>query len=112
MKAQELNIEDGEWVRLETPAGKIRLKSKLTQGIGRNVVCIQHGWWQSCPELGLPGYDPYSADGANANLLFDTEYVDEITSSVPYKSYLYKISKIGDIDQQGRVQKFHSKRRA
>ena len=94
MKARELNIEDDEWVRVETPSGKIRVKSKLTEGINSNVVCIQHGWWQSCPELELPGYDPYSANGANANLLFDTDYVDEITGSVPYKAYLCKISKI------------------
>ncbi len=96
MKARELNIEDDEWVRVETPAGKIRLRSKLTEGISPDVVCIQHGWWQSCPELKLPGYDPYSADGANANLLYDTEYVDAITGSVPYKSYLCNISKIGN----------------
>jgi len=93
LKARELNVEDDEWVRVETPSGKIRVRVKLTEAIHADVVCIQHGWWQSCPELGLPGYDPYSADGANANLLYDTRYLDNISGSVPYKSYLCKISK-------------------
>lgn len=93
-KANELNIQNGEWVSVETPSGKIKVKAKLTAGIAADVVCIQHGWWQSCPELGLPGYNPYSSDGANANLLFSTELIDTISGSVPYKAYLCRVSKI------------------
>lgn len=93
-KALELNIADDEWVHVETPGGKIKVKAKLTDGIDVNVVCIQHGWWQSCPELDLPGYDPYSSDGANANTLFGSDCIDEITGSVPYKAYLCNVAKI------------------
>lgn len=93
-KAQELNIKDGEWVRLETPDGGIKLMAKLTDKVAPDVVCIQHGWWQSCPELNLPGYDPYSAEGANANLLYSTKYIDAISGSVPYKAYLCRLRKI------------------
>ena len=92
--ARELNIENGEWVYVKTPYGKIRSKVKVTNGIAVDVVCIQHGWWQSCPELHLPGYDPYSSEGANANLLYSTESIDRISGSVPYKAYLCKVSKI------------------
>ena len=94
VKARELNIENNEWVRVETPLGKIKVKAKLTDGIDTGVVCIQHGWWQSCPELGLQGYDPYSSDGANANILFGTDCIDEISGSVPYKAYLCNVAKI------------------
>jgi anaerobic selenocysteine-containing dehydrogenase len=93
-EARELDIQNDDWVYVETPFGKIRVRTRLNHEIGRNVVCIQHGWWQSCPELDLPGYDPYSSDGANANLLYSTESIDEISGSVPYKAYLCRVSKI------------------
>ena len=94
LKAKELNIDNEEWVRVETPKGKIKVKAKLSEGIAADVVCIQHGWWQSCPELDLPGYDPYSPDGANANILYGSDCIDEITGSVPYKAYLCSVKKI------------------
>ncbi|UCG64160.1 MAG: molybdopterin-dependent oxidoreductase [Deltaproteobacteria bacterium] len=93
-KARELNIQNDEWVYVKTPFGKIKLKARLTQRIAVDVVCIQHGWWQSCPELDLPGYAPYSSEGANANLLYSTKYIDKISGSVPYKAYLCKVCKI------------------
>jgi anaerobic selenocysteine-containing dehydrogenase len=92
--ARELGIQEGEWVSLETPEGKIRVAAKLTDRVSPRTVCFQHGWWQSCPELGLPGYDPFSTEGANANLLYSTRYIDPISGSVPYKAYLCKVSKI------------------
>lgn len=94
--ARKLDVTDGEWVSVETPQGKIKVKAKWTEEIGPDVVCIQHGWWQSCPELDLPGYDPFSSDGANANLLYSTRYIDEISGSVPYKAYLCKVSKLDE----------------
>ena len=86
-KARELGLSDGDWVIVETPYAGITLQAKLTEGIADNVVCTQHGWWQACPELNLPGYDPYSLAGANANLLYPTEEIDPISGSVPIKGY-------------------------
>ncbi len=92
--ARDYGIVDGEWVRVETWEGKIRLKAKCTATIGREVVCVQHGWWQACPELGLPGYPAFSSEGANCNLLYSTANIDPITGSVPYKAYLCRIGKL------------------
>jgi len=36
----------------------------LQASLDEGVVAAQHGWWQGCAELGLPGYDPFSAEGA------------------------------------------------
>jgi anaerobic selenocysteine-containing dehydrogenase len=92
--ARNYGIADGEWVRVETWEGKIKLKAKFTETIGREVVCVQHGWWQACPELGLPGYPAFSSEGANVNLLYSTRNIDPISGSVPYKAYLCKIGKL------------------
>ncbi len=99
-RAKELKIENDEWVQVETPQGKVRVKAKLTPGIAADVVCLQHGWWQACPELDLPGYDPYSSEGANANLLFGSACIDVITGSVPYKASLCKVAKMPAIHQE------------
>lgn len=93
-KAKELGVKNGEWVALESPSGSIKLQAKVTDKIPYGVVCTQHGWWQACPELNLPGYDPYSSEGANLNLLYDNEAEDRISGSLPYKAYLCNVRKL------------------
>jgi anaerobic selenocysteine-containing dehydrogenase len=91
--AGENDCRDGELIILETPHGCITLKAKVTDSVPYNVVCAQHGWWQGCPELDLPGYDPYSSQGANANLIYDTGEIDPISGSLPIKGYPCTIRK-------------------
>ncbi len=91
-RADELGIKDGDWVLMETPSGRIRLKAKLEENIHPQVVCTQHGWWQGCKALDLPAYDPFSEEGANVNLLVPNELADPITGSVPHKSYVCNIT--------------------
>jgi hypothetical protein len=59
-----------------------------------SVVCGQHGWWQACAELGIGGYDPFSPDGANFNLVISNEAVDPVSGSVPHRAYLCQISRV------------------
>lgn len=86
-KARELDIKDGDRIVLETPNASITLQAKLTDGVQHDVVCTQHGWWQDCPELDLPSYDPYSPEGANVNLLYTSEERDPISGSLHIKGY-------------------------
>ena len=80
-------VSDGQWVYVETPKGRIKLLAKVTNIVPPGVVATQHGWWQHCPELGLPGFDPLSSEGANVNLIIGNEDMDPISGSVPNKSY-------------------------
>jgi len=93
VKARELGCKDGDWIILESPHGSITLQAKLTDAVPYNVVCTQNGWWQECQELNLPGFDPYSPDGANVNLLYSTEEIDPISGSVPIKGYPCNVRK-------------------
>jgi len=92
-KAKELGVKEGDWVIVETPYGAITLQAKPTDAILYDVVCTQNGWWQACPELGLPGYDPYSSTGANTALLFSAENVDPISGSVLMKGHPCRVRK-------------------
>jgi anaerobic selenocysteine-containing dehydrogenase len=92
--AARLRIADGEWVEIETPSGQIRLKAKITTGIDPRVVSTQHGWWEPCHALDLPGYDPFSTKGANINMTIGNDELDPISGSVPHRSYLCAVRKI------------------
>jgi anaerobic selenocysteine-containing dehydrogenase len=84
-------IATGDWVRIETPVGSVRARARTSDSLAPNVVCGQHGWWQSCPEIGAPGYDPFSADGANLNLIIGNDVIDPVSGSVPHRAYLCEI---------------------
>jgi hypothetical protein len=57
--AETRGIKAGDWVSLETPLGSVRARAKLNATLDPQVVFGQHGWWEACDELGLPGYPPY-----------------------------------------------------
>lgn len=89
--AVERGIGPGDWVHIETPGGSVRARAKMNDTLDPNVVCGQHGWWQACSELGMPGYDPFGPDGANLNLIISNEAIDPVSGSVPHRAYLCQI---------------------
>jgi anaerobic selenocysteine-containing dehydrogenase len=102
--AADLGIAAAEWVILETVLGSIKLKAKLNPSLHPSVVVTQHGWWQACSELGLPGYDPVDSQGANANLLVPNDQIDPISGSVPHRSYLCRVRKVGAPHSRARTE--------
>lgn len=91
LAAEQRGIAPGDWVTVETPGGQIRVRAKFNDALEPRVACAQHGWWQACPELGLPGHDPLSAAGANLNRIIGNEAIDPISGSVPHRAYLCEI---------------------
>ena len=92
--AKEIGIAQGDSVFLETIHGRIMLQARLTRGIARDVVCTQHGWWEACTELDLPGHDIYNFDGANVNLLYSNDFTDPISGSVHMRGFPCNITPV------------------
>jgi anaerobic selenocysteine-containing dehydrogenase len=92
--AAPLSIQDGDAVILETALGSVRLKAKLNDSLDPRVVATQHGWWQDCRDLALPGYDPFGPEGANANLLIPDDAVDPISGSVPHRTQMCRVRRL------------------
>jgi anaerobic selenocysteine-containing dehydrogenase len=90
--AAQRGIAAGDWVRITTPLGSVRARAKLVANLDPGVVCGQHGWWQACPDLDLPGYAPFAADGANLNLILAQEPADPVSGSSPLRSTLCEVS--------------------
>ena len=85
-------IAEGDWVAIATPAGSVRACARLNATLAPDVVCGQHGWWQACPELDAPGYDPFSSTGSNLNTIIGTGAIDPVSGSVPHRAYLCEVS--------------------
>lgn len=70
--AKTRGISDGDWVKVESPHGWLKVKAELYEGIRPDTVMMTHGWWQGCTELGKEDV-PLLDGGANVNLLYSTE---------------------------------------
>jgi anaerobic selenocysteine-containing dehydrogenase len=89
--AAERGIEAGDWVAIDTPLGSVRARAKLNQHVDERVVMGQHGWWQACPELDLPGYPPLGAGSANLNLVLAQTPADPIGGSAPLRASMCEV---------------------
>lgn len=92
--AHKLNIQNGDWVWIETLRGRIRMKCHHFEGIDPRVVHAEHGWW--FPEL--PGEEPWlhGVWESNVNVLTedDPEVCNKISGGWPLKTGLCKIYKV------------------
>jgi anaerobic selenocysteine-containing dehydrogenase len=79
-------IAAGDWVRIETPHGAVRARAKFNAGLAPDVVCGQHGWWQACADLDLPGYPVVGDGSANLNLVLRQGPSDPIGGSAPLRA--------------------------
>ncbi|HET8603511.1 MAG TPA: molybdopterin dinucleotide binding domain-containing protein [Marmoricola sp.] len=86
-------IGSGDWVLLDTPGGSVRARAKLNAGLDPEVVVAQHGWWDACDELGLPGYPPYGPGSANLNLVLPQTPSDPVSGSSPLRSSVCEVSR-------------------
>ena len=90
--AEARGIAAGDWVSLATPQGSVRARAKLNANLDPQVVFAQHGWWQACEELGLPGYPPYGPGSANLNLVLPQTPSDPISGSSPLRAGVCEVS--------------------
>ena len=91
--AKKLGIQDGDWVWIESPRGRIRMKATLFSGIDTRVVHAEHGWW--FPEL--PNEEPWLGGvwESNVNVLTDDdpEVCNQICGIWPLKTALCRVYK-------------------
>jgi anaerobic selenocysteine-containing dehydrogenase len=89
--ALRYGVKNKQWMVVESPRGAVKVKARVTANIVAGVVCVQHGWWQECKELELPGYDPFESNGANPGTLIGTDFTDPVSGSLPHRSYLCRV---------------------
>jgi len=87
--AAKEGIQEGNWVIIESPRGKVRQRAKLFAGIDPRVVSAEHAWW--FPEKRDPGH---GWDESNINILTDNSYenCDPAMGATHIRTLLCKIT--------------------
>ena len=67
--ARKHDIEEGDWVFIESLRGRCRQRAKLNRWIDPRVVVAEHGWWY--PEIKTPDH---GWDISNINILTDNSH--------------------------------------
>jgi anaerobic selenocysteine-containing dehydrogenase len=95
--ATSRGVAASDWVTISTPRGRVRARVRVNASLADGIVAAQHGWWQGCPELGLPGYDALHSNGANINLVIGAEAADPVSGAAPHRCYPCEIEKLDQI---------------
>jgi anaerobic selenocysteine-containing dehydrogenase len=91
--AKQYDIEEGDWVWIETPRGRIRQKASLFSGMDPRLICVQASfcYWEK------KGHARFLTSNANV-LTDDGGPYDPAIGSVNYRALLCKIYKAKDED--------------
>jgi anaerobic selenocysteine-containing dehydrogenase len=91
--AEKHDIREGDWIWIESPRGRAKLKAKLNTGISHMVVVAEHGWWY--PEVSTPdrGWDI-----SNINMLTDNshESMDPVMGATNLRVLLCNVKRCED----------------
>ena len=92
--AADRGIAEGDWVEITTPKGSIRARATFNSTLAPGVVCGQHGWFEPCEELGLPGHPPFGPGSANLNLVLSQTPSDPISGSSPLRAQVCEVTRL------------------
>jgi len=95
-KTRELGINDGDWIWIETPKGKVRFKCQCTSGILPDVISAEHGWW--FPEDSAEEPSLHGVWKSNINVLLDDgpEWCDPISGAWVLRAAQCRVYKAQD----------------
>lgn len=68
--AAELDVQEGETVRVESLRGSIELKARLIRTMDRKAVALTHGWWEPVTNVLTPSEFRDPVCGATSNHCF------------------------------------------
>jgi anaerobic selenocysteine-containing dehydrogenase len=92
--AASRGVAEGDWVEIVTPKGRVRARAVCNHGLAPNVVVGQHGWFEPCEELGLPGFPPFGPGSANLNLVLSQTPSDPISGSSPLRAQVCQVTRL------------------
>ncbi len=79
--ARQENISSGQWLKVETPRGSVRMPAKVSDQISPGVVRVAWGWGEVDPEL-------------NLNNLTDDNNRDPVTGTPSSRTFMCRVDKI------------------
>ncbi len=101
--ATRRGISEGDWVEIRTPKGVVRARAELNGTLAPNVVSGQHGWFDPCEELDLPGFPPFGPGSANLNLVLSQTPSDPISGSSPLRAQVCEVALLDPTEESART---------
>jgi len=92
--ARKYEIEEGDWVWIESPQGRLKQKAKLFPGLKPYVIHAEHAWWFPEKEGAEPSL--FGVFDSNPNNLTPAGVVGKGGIGSPIKSMLVKIYKVAE----------------
>lgn len=92
--ADERDIAEGDWVEISTPMGSVRARAVFNDTLAPDVVSGQHGWYDPCEELDLPGFPPFGPGSANLNLVLSQTPSDPISGTSPLRAQVCEVARL------------------
>ncbi|MFX1501688.1 MAG: molybdopterin-dependent oxidoreductase [Promethearchaeota archaeon] len=91
--ARKHDIQEGDWVWIESPRGCVKERAKLNGGIDPRVIVAEHGWWY--PEVKSSDHGWRTS---NINLLTDNSYesMDPVMGATNLRVLLCNINRCED----------------
>ncbi|MCX8022757.1 MAG: molybdopterin-dependent oxidoreductase, partial [Syntrophorhabdaceae bacterium] len=91
--ADRLDLKQGEWVWVEGPTGRVRMRLNVSDAIHPDMADAEHGWW--FPERNGAEPDLFGVFESNVNILCPDgqEFVSPEIGSWPHSALLCRIRK-------------------
>jgi len=92
--AAGLGVADGDWVKVLTPQGSVRVKARLTDILHPRMADVQHGWW--FPERKEAEPELFGVFESNANMLCPDgpEFCSPEIGGWPHTALLCRVEKL------------------
>ncbi|PLZ03200.1 ferredoxin:oxidoreductase FAD/NAD(P)-binding protein [Burkholderia sp. WAC0059] len=101
--AGEKGIADGDWIVVRSAAGSARFRARVVEGLARDVVVAEYGWWQACDEVGMTALPMSGAQNSNFANLVSGRDVDPLSGSVPLRSSACDVARDPSVDPARRA---------
>lgn len=89
--AQDLGIDEGDWVLIENHRGKAKMRARLSAGLNPKIVRAEHGWWFPEREGAAPEF--FGCSDSNINALTSVGVMGPAGFGAPYKCGVCNIRK-------------------
>jgi anaerobic selenocysteine-containing dehydrogenase/ferredoxin-NADP reductase len=89
--AASRQIAEGDAVEIRTRYGRVVMQARIDESLLDDVAVAEYGWWQACPDLGLPGFEVLGEDDANYNSLTTDDGRDPLSGAPGYRSLMCDI---------------------
>jgi len=89
--ASSIGVLDGQWVKVVTPQGGVRMKAQISATLNAKVAIADFGWWQDCVPLGRPSMGISGSCSSNINGVLSDIQRDPVSGSVPLRATICRV---------------------